>query len=393
MELQIDRLGKVGITVEQEYWSNLRAYDKLTIVQVEGSASTYISRIPVPPHTYLNNRKYWIPLTKNNDALFDEIIRYVDEHYISIVLFNQFCIDNGFQPIGSFSITLPTQTNFTLSNLNTTITRGSSYQNTITPNTHYGISSVTVKMGGVDITDDVYNSSTGTISISNVTGNIVISVTVHQTEFIINTSDIQGFTVEGYTNGTYLPSGTHVTLTFTKTNSSYNVNTVPYGMMGTQRIDTQSSGSPYTLEFNITSDVVLHAKATLQDSIYWGNYTNLDGDKYTSSNANDIETYVRSNIVSMIQNGTEAVNSASLNGYSTQSTVGFESIYIAYPASKDFPVIHFNEFNDDGDAINISRGKVVDNLEYNSTSYKVWVLYNNRPGSGEYSAIIKIKTN
>ena len=364
MELQIERLGKVGITVEQEYWSNLRAYDKLTIVQVEGSASTYISRIPVPPHTYLNNRKYWIPLTKNNDALFDEIIRYVDEHYISIVQFNQFCIDNGFQPIGSFSVTLPTQTNFTLSNLNTAITRGSSYQNTVTANAHYSISSVTVQMAGVDVTSEVYDNTTGIISISNVTGNIVVSVTVVKTEFTINTNNVSGFTISGYTPNTYLSSGTPVTLTLTKSNSSYNVDTTPYATMNNERINTQSSESPYTLSFVITGDVTLYGTASLESGIYWGEFNQ------TNKVDEDIKAALRNISIGSAQRVT--------NNYTTPNQVLTNSFFIAYPQvqgyenGQGFPTVKETTFNSQYD---FDSGKYVQ-VTYNSQPYIVWEFYN-----------------
>lgn len=364
MELQIERLGKVGITVEQEYWSNLRTYDKLTIVQVEGSASTYISRIPVPPHTYLNNRKYWIPLTKNNDAIFNEIIRYVDEHYISIVQFNQFCIDNGFQPIGSFSVTLPTQTNFTLSNTNTAITRGSSYQNTVTANAHYAISSVTVQMAGTDVTSEVYDSSTGVISIANVTGNIVISVTVVKTEFIINTSNVSGFAISGYSPNTYLSSGTPVTLTLTKSNSSYNVDTTPYAMMNNERINTQSSESPYTLSFIITGDVILYGTASLESGIYWGEFNQ------TNKVDEDIKAALRNISIGSAQRVT--------NNYTTPNQVLTNSFFVAYPqvqgyeSGQGFPTVKETTFNSQYD---FDSGKYVQ-VTYNSQPYIIWEFYN-----------------
>lgn len=57
------------------------------------------------------------------------------------------------------------------------ITHGSSYTNTLTAYSGYKISSVKVTMGGTDITSSAYNSSAGVISISTVTGDIVITAT------------------------------------------------------------------------------------------------------------------------------------------------------------------------------------------------------------------------
>lgn len=63
MKLSVDKLGKVAITVEKDYWSSSKDYDKLTIVEVENQYKTYISRKPVPAGTSLSNREYWIPFS------------------------------------------------------------------------------------------------------------------------------------------------------------------------------------------------------------------------------------------------------------------------------------------------------------------------------------------
>lgn len=71
MLLQIDKLGKVAVTVEESYWSNDKDYNKLTIVEApKGEYKTYISRKPVPAGTVLTNRKYWIPFS----SLKEEIV-------------------------------------------------------------------------------------------------------------------------------------------------------------------------------------------------------------------------------------------------------------------------------------------------------------------------------
>ena len=84
----------------------------------------------------------------------------------------------------------PTITNYTItntlincsnSNNTSTIQENSSYTATITANSDYTLNSVTVTMGGIDITSTVYNN--GAISISAVTGNIVITASaVEDTE-------------------------------------------------------------------------------------------------------------------------------------------------------------------------------------------------------------------
>lgn len=57
----------------------------------------------------------------------------------------------------------------------TSVTKDAAFSATLTAASSYEIDEVTVAMGGVDITDLVYNDSTGAISISKVTGALMIS--------------------------------------------------------------------------------------------------------------------------------------------------------------------------------------------------------------------------
>ena len=66
-------------------------------------------------------------------------------------------------------------TNVTTSNDTVAAEDGTAYSATITAADGYNMSSVTVKMGGTDITATVYNASTGVINIASVTGDVVIT--------------------------------------------------------------------------------------------------------------------------------------------------------------------------------------------------------------------------
>ena len=66
-------------------------------------------------------------------------------------------------------------TNVTSNNSSTSIAEGSSYSATLTANSGFTLETVTVSMNGIDITSTAY--SNGSISISSVTGNIVINAT------------------------------------------------------------------------------------------------------------------------------------------------------------------------------------------------------------------------
>lgn len=66
-------------------------------------------------------------------------------------------------------------TNVTTSNDTTAVEDGTAYSATITAADGYAMSSVTVTMGGTDITATAYNADTGVISIAAVTGDVVIT--------------------------------------------------------------------------------------------------------------------------------------------------------------------------------------------------------------------------
>lgn len=66
-----------------------------------------------------------------------------------------------------------TLTKCTNGNSNSSVAKNTSYIATITPNNGYKLDTVTVTMGGVDVTSTVYNN--GKITINSVTGNIVIT--------------------------------------------------------------------------------------------------------------------------------------------------------------------------------------------------------------------------
>lgn len=112
----------------------------------------------------------------------------VDVYEDCIVIRGKNFIQNKMLPIAYYKLpviqgSLPTITynitntlsNATNSNTATSISSGSNYLATISPDANYNIKSITVTMGGTDITSSAVNGNT--ISIGNVTGDIVITVT------------------------------------------------------------------------------------------------------------------------------------------------------------------------------------------------------------------------
>lgn len=98
-------------------------------------------------------------------------------------------------PVTTYLIT-NALTHVTNSNSSASIQSGSAYSATLTADTNYAISSVTVTMGGVDVTSTVYDSSDNSITIASVTGDIVITasatVVVTTIAFTLGSIDTSG---------------------------------------------------------------------------------------------------------------------------------------------------------------------------------------------------------
>ncbi len=139
--------------------------------------------------------------------------------------------------------------NATLSQKITTVVQGQSYENTVTANTGYEISKVTVTMGGEKVAN-AYDAATGKISISAVTGDLSIqveTVATDATNLLVNGNFNQGNT--GWANNGIAPTATIsngvLTLSAEKTTSgdarTYNVmQLVP----GTYQLSFDVKGTP-----------------------------------------------------------------------------------------------------------------------------------------------------
>lgn len=71
MKSKIERLGKVSITVEKDYWNKNKPYDRLTIVERQGTRTAYLSRKVVPIGVEITDRNYWITISKWNDIPYE----------------------------------------------------------------------------------------------------------------------------------------------------------------------------------------------------------------------------------------------------------------------------------------------------------------------------------
>lgn len=135
-----------------------------------------------------------------------------------------------------------------------TVTRGGTYETTLTPESGYEMESVSIQMGGAELASNpaVYNPATGTVSITDVSGDIIIRATAEaKTE---PPTPVKHTITVSVTGGTASPSGTvqvedgkDQTITFTP-NSGYELKSVTV-----DNAPASLTGNSYTFT-NVTAD-------------------------------------------------------------------------------------------------------------------------------------------
>lgn len=76
MESVIKKLGKASVTVEKDYHSSEKEYNKLTVVEEQGTFKTYLSRKPVPVGVALTNRDYWISFSGVLESITFDYLKF-----------------------------------------------------------------------------------------------------------------------------------------------------------------------------------------------------------------------------------------------------------------------------------------------------------------------------
>lgn len=151
-------------------------------------------------------------------------------------------------------------TNCTTNNNNLSIEGGSSYSATISANTNYEMSSITVTMGGTDITSSVVSGYV--INIPNVTGNIVItasaSITQTTTTYTI-TNNLSN--CSNSNNVTSINSGSSYSATISP-NSNHQINSISVTMGGSDITSSAVSGNTINIS-NVTGNIVITATASV----------------------------------------------------------------------------------------------------------------------------------
>lgn len=180
---------------------------------------------------------------------------------------HSFCYGAGYDRIvdcGSDLATYQVQLNFTggiLSNPVTTVVEGSTYSTTITAIEGYEIETISVLMGGVDITSECY--SNGQITIANVTGDIVINGTVHLIAENTITYDLANVSSSSFASSAKTGDPYSTTLT---ADEGFEINFVRVLMGG---VDITSS------VYNANSKFIGIEEVTGNVEVIAGYYTNL----------------------------------------------------------------------------------------------------------------------
>ena len=112
--------------------------------------------------------------------------------------------------------------------ISTAVQKGKSFTDTLKAVSGYTLSSVTIKMGGADITSSAYNASTRVVSIASVTGNVTITATAVVATIAVTSVTLNKSTLsltEGSSEtltATVMPSNaTNKTVTWTVSPSGY----------------------------------------------------------------------------------------------------------------------------------------------------------------------------
>ena len=166
-------------------------------------------------------------------------------------------------------------TSVTNSNNAATVSQGGSYAATLTAASGYTISTVTVTMGGTDVTSAVY--SNGTISISSATGNIVITAVATQRTATLSSIDAvftQGTAVIYDTDSLDSLKQYLVVTAYYDDSSSETLASSAYALSGTLTAGTSTITASYSGKTDTFTVTVTHQAVTVKTVVVDGTYVN-----------------------------------------------------------------------------------------------------------------------
>ena len=159
----------------------------------------------------------------------------------------------GVEPSTPWNITYYSN-NVTLSSYDSTVSRNAPLHIIVTPNSGFAISSLTVEMGGVDVTDTAVSGTT--ISIASVTGDVVITVSAVSADYSVSYT-LNNSVSSNTTTG--VVSGSAYSTTITQ-NSGYKVTGITVTMGGADLSSTAVSvinGVHIINISSVTGDIVI----------------------------------------------------------------------------------------------------------------------------------------
>ena len=165
----------------------------------------------------------------------------------------------GVEPSTPWNITYYSN-NVTLSSYDSTVSRNAPLHITVTPNSGFAISSLTVEMGGVDVTDTAVSGTT--ISIASVTGDVVITVSAVSADYSVSYT-LNNSVSSNTTTG--VVSGSAYSTTITQ-NSGYKVTSITVTMGGADLSSTAVSvnnGVHIINISNVTGDIVITVETSV----------------------------------------------------------------------------------------------------------------------------------
>ena len=140
----------------------------------------------------------------------------------------------------------------------TSVISGQAFEATLTADTGYTLASVVVTMGGVDVTSTAWNSGTSKVSISNVTGNIIITASAAINKYSVTQTLTHCTTDIAEVEVSY---GDAISGTVTA-DDTYTISSVTVTMGGTDITSTAYSSVDDSITIDsVTGDVVITATA------------------------------------------------------------------------------------------------------------------------------------
>ena len=271
-----------------------------TVMSVENVANTFVDFVAdIALPVYVDDIRRWNTIPSSGANNLSQIITYYDlrcrnaDEWIKDTN-GETALPTQVNP-NYFTVTNALE-NCTTSNSSTTAMKNGAYTTTISANSGYELKSVVVKMDGVDITSTAY--SNGEVSISSVTGNIIITATA--TEIVVSSytnqvpisKDTDGsvFNGKGWIGNTRLSSSGA-----TKSNSYTSVTGYIPATSGAivriKGVAWNNAGSCYVCSYNSNFGFVA---AVNSDGAYGGGTVSRNGDvsEVTLPNNSNI-AYVR----------------------------------------------------------------------------------------------------